>query len=113
MTLRLLALAFAALSALAACGGKDDFLFDDEPEATGTPAFFQRSPEASPEPTPSGSPVGEGTPGACGPAYTVQAGDVMFNIAQKCGVSLADLQKANPKVTPTALRVGQALVIPP
>src|SRR3989304_3251303 len=41
-----------------ACNDEGDFLLDDNnPESTGTPAFFQRSPMPSPEPSPSGSPA--------------------------------------------------------
>jgi murein DD-endopeptidase MepM/ murein hydrolase activator NlpD len=49
---------------------------------------------------------------ATGPQYTVQAGDTMFDIAQRFGLSLAVLQAANPGLNPDALAVGQALVIP-
>ena len=50
------------LSALAlaggACSDNGDFLLDNNnPEATGTPAFFQRSPLPSPEPSATGSPA--------------------------------------------------------
>ena len=59
---RALAVLLLILSAFAvagvACNDKGDFLLDDNnPEATGTPAFFQRSPLPSPEPSPSGSPA--------------------------------------------------------
>ena len=53
----LLILGVFALAGVA-CNDKGDFLLDDKnPEATGTPAFFQRSPLPSPEPSPSGSPA--------------------------------------------------------
>ena len=59
---RALAVLLLILSAIAlagvACNDKGDFLLDDNnPEATGTPPFFQRSPLPSPEPSPSGSPA--------------------------------------------------------
>ncbi|GAF78311.1 unnamed protein product, partial [marine sediment metagenome] len=48
-----LLLLFAALALLAACNDESDFLFEDEePEATGTPPFEQRTPEPSPEGSP-------------------------------------------------------------
>ncbi len=58
---RALAVLLLALSAFAlagvACNDEGDFLLDEnEPEATGTPPFFQRSPLPSPEPSPEGSP---------------------------------------------------------
>ena len=59
---RAIAVMLLALSAFAlvgvACSNEGDFLLDEnEPEATGTPPFFQRSPLPSPEPSATGSPV--------------------------------------------------------
>ena len=52
-TIAVLLLLFAALALLAACNDESDFLFEDEePEATGTPPFEQRTPEPSPEGSP-------------------------------------------------------------
>src|SRR5262245_66159038 len=45
-------------------------------------------------------------------AYTVQQGDSMSVIAEKFGVSLDDLQAANPEVSSNAMSVGQVLRIP-
>ncbi len=57
---RALAVLLLTLSAFAliavACDSEGDFLLDEEPEATGTPPIFQRSPQPSPEPSPVGSP---------------------------------------------------------
>ena len=44
--------------------------------------------------------------------YTVQKGDTMSTIAQQFGVSLDELQAANPEVNPSAMSVGQVLKIP-
>ncbi len=44
--------------------------------------------------------------------YTVRPGDSMGGIALKFGVSLNDLQTANPEVSPNSLSVGQVLKIP-
>jgi LysM repeat protein len=44
--------------------------------------------------------------------YNVQQGDSMSVIAEKFGVSLDDLQAANPEVLPNAMSVGQMLKIP-
>lgn len=44
--------------------------------------------------------------------YTVQTGDSMSVIAEKFGVSLDDLQAANPEVSSSAMSVGQVLKIP-
>jgi hypothetical protein len=52
-----LLLALGLVAVLAACGEDSDFLLDDNnPEATGTPPFYQRSPEPSPEGSPEPSP---------------------------------------------------------
>jgi LysM repeat protein len=111
-TLALLLLAFSALALIAiACNGEGDFLLDDEPDATGTPPFFERSPLASPEPSPSPTPTG--ATGECGETYTVEAGDSPFSIAEKCGVDVNDLQELNDIDDPRSLRVGQELKLPP
>ena len=107
--LALLLLAFSALALIAiACNGEGDFLLDDEPDATGTPPFDQRSPQPTPTPTPTAAAVGE-----CGETYTVEAGDSPFSIAEKCGVDVNDLQDLNDIDDPTSLRVGQELKLPP
>ena len=109
-TLALLLLAFSALALIAiACNGEGDFLLDDEPDATGTPPFFERSPQPTPIPTPtSAAAIGE-----CGETYTVEAGDSPFSIAEKCGVDVNDLQELNDIDDPRSLRVGQELKLPP
>ncbi|MDP2675508.1 MAG: LysM domain-containing protein [Dehalococcoidia bacterium] len=115
-----------ALAVFAACGGGDDGvrptgrLTDPRTVATATP--WAEAPEpiilepgALTPISDGGDGGGEGTPtpsGECGDTYKVLAGDVPFTIAEKCGVTVEDLLKANPEVTPTALRVGQELKIP-
>jgi len=103
-------LAFSALALIAiACNGEGDFLLDDEPDATSTPPFFQRSPQPSPTPTP----TAPAAAGECGETYTVEAGDSPFSIAEKCGVDVNDLQDLNDIDDPRSLRVGQELKMPP
>ena len=75
------------------------------PYATHTPSLL-----------PSG-PVGLVTASAALPSptpfvYTVQTGETMGGIALKFGVSLADLQAANPEISPNSMSVGQVLKIP-
>ena len=103
-------LAFSALALIAiACNGEGDFLLDDEPDATGTPPIFQRSPQPSPTPTPTAAAAA----GECGETYTVEAGDSPSGIAEKCGVDVNDLQELNDIDDPRSLRVGQELQLPP
>ncbi|UKL30017.1 N-acetylmuramoyl-L-alanine amidase protein [Bacillus phage PK2] len=44
--------------------------------------------------------------------YKIKAGDTMYSIANKYGVVVQDLMKANPKVNPRAMKVGTYLDIP-
>ncbi len=125
LPLHLFALALAFAFA-AACGGDGEGerppgrLTDPRTVATATPWAEPPEPVIL-EPgalTPisdGGDDGGDGTPtasGECGDTYTVESGDVPFTIAEKCGVAVEDLLKANPEVTPTSLRVGQQLKIP-
>lgn len=52
--------------------------------------------------------------GGASQTYTVAAGDTMYNIAERCGVSLQDLQNANTQVQGPdyALHEGDVLTIP-
>ena len=51
-------------------------------------------------------------PAATTTKYRVKKGDTMIAIAAKFGITLKELQKANPKVKPRELKVGQILIIP-
>jgi SLAP domain-containing protein len=44
--------------------------------------------------------------------YTVQRGDTISSIALKFGVSMDELQAANPEISPNAMSVGQVIHIP-
>lgn len=44
--------------------------------------------------------------------YTVQSGDTMSSIAAQFGVSLLDLQRLNPAVTPEFLNLGDKISVP-
>jgi lysozyme len=49
----------------------------------------------------------------CGDSYTVQKGDYLTKIARTCGVTYADLLKANPTITtPSKIYPGQVIKIP-
>ncbi len=49
---------------------------------------------------------------AGGPIYLFQAGDTLYDIAIRFGVTLEALLGANPGVDPAAMQIGQALFIP-
>jgi LysM repeat protein len=90
------------------------------PSPTPRPSAPPR-PSATPEPSPTVEPSAtpEPTAAPAAPAgepqrYTVQAGDTFRAIAERFGVSVADLLEAN-DLTPAqadSLRVGQELIIP-
>jgi LysM repeat protein len=44
--------------------------------------------------------------------YTVKSGDTISSIALKFGVSMDDLQAANPEIPPNAMSIGQVINIP-
>lgn len=44
--------------------------------------------------------------------YTIQSGDTISSIALKFGVSMDDLQAANPEISPNAMSIGQVIKIP-
>lgn len=44
--------------------------------------------------------------------YTISKGDNLFNIASSNGISVRDIQSANPDLDPLKLRVGTPIVIP-
>jgi LysM repeat protein len=49
----------------------------------------------------------------CGSTVTVQSGDTLSSIAANCGVSLSDLEAANPSVTdPNTITLGEQINIP-
>jgi murein DD-endopeptidase MepM/ murein hydrolase activator NlpD len=47
-----------------------------------------------------------------GPVYVVELGDTLYDIARNFGISVVELQAANPAVDPNALSVGETLTIP-
>ncbi len=71
------------------------------PPATATPPAVTTTEQAA---VPTSSPAPH--------AYVVRPGDTLLGIALDFGLSVEDLQLANPAIDPLALQVGQALVIP-
>ncbi len=111
---RRLAFLLAGALVVAACGGGATPTPEPSPSPTPAPTdIFAQSPapsvEASPAPEVSTQP---GIP-AGGTTYKVKAGDTMWAIAQKLGISLSALKDANPTVDPTTMQIGSELIIPP
>lgn len=68
------------------------------PETSQTPEGVVAAETPLPSPTPF--------------AYTIQQGDTISSIALQFGVSMDDLQAANPEISPNAMSVGQVINIP-
>ena len=123
-----------ALLALAACGGDDDGggTFEPgnltNPEGVPTATPWANPPELvildpdninplppnnpnQTEPTDAPEPNG-GEPGVCGDTYTVEAGDFLTTIGEKCGVDWNLIAELNPDVDPASLSIGQVLNMP-
>lgn len=113
----LLALPLLALSLLApACGGGGgaNNRFADNQTATAAPNTGTQAPgpggqqPTSPAPAATPTPAPARTPGT----YTVQAGDTLGAIAERFGVTIADLVAANGLADPDLIYPGQELTIP-
>lgn len=133
ITLALLLLV-PALLALGACGGDDDDgTFEPgnltNPDSVPTATPWAEIPDVvildpdninplSPdnpnetEPTATPEPI-EGEPGACGETYTIEAGDTLQAIGEKCGVEWELIAELNPEVDPANLTIGEVLIMPP
>jgi len=66
--------------------------------SSATPVLRFASPTLSPTPTPI--------------TYTIVQGDTMLEVALRYGITLEELQEANPDVDPRILSIGTILVIP-
>ncbi len=80
------------------------------PYATITPSS---QPLTGTTPTPEGlvtaeTPLPSPTPFT----YTIRSGDTISSIALKFGVSMDDLQAANPEISPNSMSIGQVIKIP-
>ncbi len=89
--------------------------------AASTTVWEPDSPPPSPSPTADagpinppavGSPTAAPSPVAQARQYTIRKGDSLAKIAARYKTSVDELVKANSLADPTALRVGQKLVIP-
>jgi murein DD-endopeptidase MepM/ murein hydrolase activator NlpD len=99
----------AAVLLLAGCGGSG--------EADGTPSPSPTSARTStPAPTTaapgSPTPVASPTPTGLTFEYEVQAGDTLFDIAQRFGTTVDAIVAANGLADPADIAIGQILIIP-
>lgn len=85
------------------------------PAATMPPPVTEQptTPAQPSQPTIPTSPVQPAKPPSTGTRqYTVQRGDTLQAIAQKFGVPMETIMKRNNLIVPTAIKIGQVLVIP-
>ena len=73
--------------------------------------IFAGQPLVVPDPPGGPPPPPPDPPGAAGQEYTVVAGDTLFAIARRFGVTVAELQQRNALPDPDALQVGQVLLV--
>jgi LysM repeat protein len=86
-------------------------------EVTNTPELFlpetNVTPYVPPLPVPETNSMRTTVPPAAGAQeYTVMRGDTFSGLASRFGVTVRQIQEANPNVEPTRLQLGQKLVIP-
>jgi LysM repeat protein len=71
-------------------------------------------PPATPVPTPTPLVTPAPKPDPTSQTYRIRSGDTLLLIAQRFGLTLAQLMAANPTISdPNRIRVGQVIVIPP
>jgi LysM repeat protein len=104
--LLLTAAVLAGAAFLSACGGSDSPSAAPDPKKIPTATL----PAVLPEPLfLEDVPF---TPAPSGNTYVIQAGDNMYEISQRLGISLDELLELNPSVDPTGLEVGQVIQLP-
>lgn len=96
----------AGATLLSACGGSDSSSAAFDPKKVPTATLPAVLPEAL------FLEDVRSAPGPSGNTYVIQAGDNMYEIAQRLGISLEELMELNPSVDPTGLEVGQVLRLP-
>lgn len=114
--MRTLLIPLLALSLIVpACGGGANNRFADNQTATAAPnATRTENPgpggqqPSSPAPAATSTPAPARNPGT----YTVQEGDTLGAIAERFGVTIADLVAANGLADPDLIYPGQELTIP-
>ncbi|MDP2953035.1 MAG: LysM peptidoglycan-binding domain-containing protein, partial [Chloroflexota bacterium] len=82
-----------------------------------TPAAQTATPTVAPPPSPTATPsptlaLPTPTPTPTSTTYIVKEGDTLITIAEAFGITLGELQAANPTVSPVSLQLKQELVIP-
>jgi len=82
----------------------------EPPLATESPAVETLAPQTEP-PAATAKPTQK--PSTEGTRYRIKKGDTLWAIANKYGVTVKALTKANPGIKPNALKVGQVIIIPP
>jgi len=96
--LALVTFVVALFAVVSSTGGGED--------GSGTPASNSSQPEATATPT------ATATPERRRRVYVVKPGDTPSGIAEKTGVSLEQLEEANPDLDPQLLAPGQRIRLP-
>jgi len=102
----------AAIPLLTACGERKA-PEPAAPPATLAPDTTVQPPSSPPPVAPMAAPAPAASPAAAGGTYVVAAGDTLYGIARKHGVSGKDLARWNRIKDPQRMRVGQKLRLTP
>jgi len=106
------ALCVAVIVLALACGGGNTGGTGNTQGLTDPRTVATATPWATPPPVVYVEEGGAGPATPAGGTYTVQAGDTLYDIAQRFGVSLDELMQANQITDAASLSIGQKLVIP-
>lgn len=79
------------------------------PKPSSTPVATSTASTPTSSPTTASAPVQELSPDG---TYTIKAGDTFARLSGRFGVSVQDIEQANPGVDPRRLRIGQSINIP-
>ena len=111
--MRLLAALLVLVVAGVACGGGEGGETQSPSPSTTATASATPTASATVTPTPTPQPSGnEPTLPPTGVTYIVKAGDTLYSIAQRFGVTVDAIAAANNISDPTKIEVGQVLIIP-
>lgn len=109
----LLGLGLAACQPQTGPGGEATSTFDLIPYHTATPSRTLPPPTPAGTDTPTPPPPTVPPPPTSTPfVHTIVEGDTLLGIALRYGVTVEDIQAANPEVNPNLLVVGTQVIVP-
>jgi LysM repeat protein len=113
--IRLLIMGVLLAFTLTACANQQPETMVPIPTEIPLTPYYTETPLPSLTPTLTGQPTATPRPTATPTplVYTIKTNDTLITIAYTFGITVADLQTANPGVNPNMLSIGSTLIIPP